>query len=116
TSLTLWGLGENRAAEYGAPMLFMIYLHDRFGLDAIQEFALDTDNGFHSINKMLQARNEAPADVIFADCVLANLLREDGGNYGYQTLAGVAPMKLRADVINLPSIFSFDLNQYGTHY
>src|SRR5690606_31806713 len=77
TPLTMWGLGNNRNAEYGAAMLFMIYLYDRFGLEAVQEILADTDNGLQSINNMLQARNKAPVDVIFADWVLANLLREN---------------------------------------
>ena len=116
TSLNMWGLGTNRPAEYGAPTLFMIYLYDRFGLDAVQEIARDTDNGLQSVNNMLQSRNESPVDVIFADWVLANLLREQGGHYGYQSLIDIAPVNLRARELNLPSVFSFDLHQYGTHY
>lgn len=116
TALTMWGLGNNRSAEYGSSLMFMIYLHDRFGLEAVQEIASDSDNGLQSIDNMLQNRDEASVDVIFADWVLANLLREQNGQYAYQTLIDVYPVDLRSQILNYPSTFSFDLDQYSTHY
>lgn len=116
TSLRMWGLGNNRAAEYGAPLMFMIYLHDRFGLEAVQQIASDSDNGLQSIDNMLQSRGETSVDVIFADWVLANLLREHDGNYSYQTLTDVSPLDLRAQTLNYPSLFTFELDQYSTDY
>lgn len=116
TSLTMWNQGSNRFADYGASLLFIIYLHDRFGRDAIQEIANNSDNGLGSIDTMLNARNEAPADVIFADWVLANLLRDTEGDYSYQSTIDSEPVNFEASVLNFPSIFSRDLHQYATHY
>ena len=116
TSLSMWGTGSNRQAEYGSATMFMIYLYDRFGLEAVQQIARDTDNGLHSIDNMLNSRAAESVNVIFADWVLANLLREAGGIYAYQSLVDVVPVSLRARVLNYPSTFSFDLDQYGTHY
>ncbi|GAB5494667.1 MAG: immune inhibitor A [Phototrophicaceae bacterium] len=113
TSLTMWGLGENRQAEYGSAMMFMLYLNDRFGLEMVQQVASDRDNGLYSINNILQANNHAPVDIIFADWVLANVLRQDSGAYGYQSLADVNAMRINP----IPASLQADtLNQYATQF
>lgn len=113
TSLTMWGLGENRQAEYGSAMMFMLYLQDRFGLEAVQQIAADSDNSLQSVDNMLRERNQAGADVIFADWVLANLLRQDSGNYGYQTLLDVNNPQVIESVAGLQR---GELDQYATQY
>ncbi len=113
TSLTMWGLGTNRQAEYGAAMLFMIYLNDRFGLEAVQQIASDPDNGLQSVDNMLQSRNQPSVDVIFADWVLANLLRRENGIYGYHSLNNVNNVAMN----NIErGSQSGVLNQYATDY
>ncbi len=113
TSLTMWGLGANRQAEYGSAMMFMLYLNDRFGLEAVQQVASDGENGLHSVDNMLQDRNQSSVDVIFADWVLANLLRQNAGIYGYQYLSNVN----QTSVINVEQgVQTGELNQYATRY
>lgn len=113
TSLTMWGLGENRQAEYGSAMMFMLYLQDRFGLQAVQQIAADSDNGLQSVDNMLRERNQASVDVIFADWVLANLLRQNSGHYAYQTLTDVNSIQAIDSTIGMQTGI---LDQYATQY
>lgn len=116
TQLNAWGLGDNRLAEYGAAMLFMIYLHDRFGMDFIQRLSLDSDSGLVAVNNTLQAFDEAPVDIIFADWVLANFLQQNNTEYGYQTLSNLPSVSLAQTNYNYPFDVSRRLSQYSTDY
>lgn len=116
TSLTHWGLGTNISAEYGAGAAFLIYLHDRYGLDAVQVIASDTANSLQSVDNTLLARGEASVDIIFADWVLANLLRDTQSIYGYRSLPDIDNVSLVSYSTTYPQNITHELGQYGTHY
>ncbi|MEL6403552.1 MAG: hypothetical protein AAFN11_00180 [Chloroflexota bacterium] len=116
TSLTQWGTGNDSNADYGASMLFMLYLHDRFGLPLVQAIASDTQNDLRSIDNNLFLVNAPPVDSVIADWVLANLLRDTGTRFGYSNLPVMAEIDYLAEVTTLPTEYTRDLAQYGTHY
>ncbi|MEL6525884.1 MAG: hypothetical protein AAFQ07_09260, partial [Chloroflexota bacterium] len=116
TSLTQWGTSNDSNADYGASMLFMLYLHDRFGLPVVQAIASDTQNDLRSIDNNLFLVNAPPVDSVIADWVLANLLRDTGTRFGYSNLPVMAEIDYLAEVTTLPASYTRDLAQYGTHY
>lgn len=116
TQLNAWGLGDNRVAEYGAAMLFMIYLHDRFGMEFIQTLSLDSESGLIAVNNTLQAFDEPHVDIIFADWVLANFLQQNNTDYGYRTLSNLPSVNLAEINYNYPFDVSRRLSQYSSDY
>jgi immune inhibitor A len=70
-------------------------------------------NGFASVSETMGVE----ADVIFADWVLANYLRQNGGRYGYISLPEIPIMSLTAlPIYQLPIRQERILNQYSTAY
>jgi hypothetical protein len=116
--LTTWGTSNaNNLPHYASAYLFMAYLAQRFGPEAIAELVAAPANGMHGVNAALTAV-QAPIDAeqLFADWVVANYadqptaLGEDG-RYGYSDLPvpKFAPVSVhestafapqRADVFN----------------
>jgi hypothetical protein len=117
TQLNALGLGDNRLAEYGAAMLFMIYLYDRFGMEFIHSLSADPNSGLIAVNKTLQAFDAPSVDVIFADWVLANFLRQNDSIYAYRTVPNLPPMSLAEQAnYNYPFSTARHLSQYSTGY
>jgi immune inhibitor A len=113
TQLNSWGLTINRNPSYGATMLYNIYLYDRFGPETMQNLVNNDQNGFASISET----TSTDADLIFADWVLANFLRQSSGRYGYSSLPKIPVMSLAAPPIyQLPISQERILNQYSTAY
>ncbi|MGJ3238624.1 MAG: hypothetical protein ACFE0Q_07965 [Anaerolineae bacterium] len=115
TALTSWGLSDNITADYGASLAFMLYLHERFGIERLQALARHPTNGLASIDTVYE-QEDSSVDVIFADWVLANLLRQETGTYGYHALSDIAPMHHQATVNAIPDTQTQTLAQYATHY
>lgn len=121
TQLDSWNAhpGE-RAANYGAASLFLIYLYGRYGLDALQAVSAEhTPRGLQAVDQMLVARGEPGVDEFFADWVLANALYDSdyaGGRYGYPGLPPLVTPPPLATVTSYPFLFGGEANQYATHY
>jgi immune inhibitor A len=113
TQLNAWGLSPNLYPNYGATMLYNIYLNDRFGLEIMQSLVSNPHNGFAAVTEA----TGTDADLIFADWVLANFLRQNGGRYGYTSLPEIPEMSLAAlPIYQLPISQNRILNQYSTAY
>jgi immune inhibitor A len=113
TQLNSWGLTDNLHSNYGATMMYNVYLHNRFGLERMQALVNNPRNGFASVSETMGVE----ADVIFADWVLANYLRQNGGRYGYISLPDIPIMSLAAlPIYQLPITQERILNQYSTAY
>jgi hypothetical protein len=92
--LTTWGaaVGNNRA-HYASAYLFISYLAQRFGREAITHLVAEQGNGMHGVNAILQEVG-APIDAeqLFADWIVANYADQpdalgEAGRYGYIDLS-----------------------------
>ena len=87
-SLVHWPLNEGYSAYYGGAGLFMHYMAEHYSsggtlMGLIQEEA----NGIEGINNYLQHSGfNTTFNKVFGDWVIANLLDEDSGIYGYSHL------------------------------
>ncbi len=106
TQLNSWAEESfERGRNYGASNLFLIYLYERYGLDAIH--ALSADNaprGLQSVDNVLESLGEPGVDQFFADWVVANLTGDyseldiDLESLGYETLYSFDSLTLESDV------------------
>jgi immune inhibitor A len=97
-SLTVWGdQANNDLADYGAALLFMMYLNDHFGgSDTITALFHNQDNGALSVTETLNAQGykDWNFDKVFHAWILANMIRSDnpgGGLYNYKSIDLNAP-------------------------
>lgn len=94
-SLTVWGdlPGSLILGDYGAVMLFMLYLYDHYGgKPMLQSIFFNDLNGIASIDDALldMGHNRMTFDRIFRDWRIANLLLDDtigGGLYCYKSFS-----------------------------
>lgn len=116
--LNEWTESGDRAVDYGGAMLFVTYFYERYGLEGLQLWSADPDNGLIALDNTLRALGEPSADEFFADWVLANILLDsdlEDGRYGYTMLTGLIPARSRR--IDLPeTVEDQRLNQYATDY
>ncbi|NLG29072.1 MAG: hypothetical protein GX557_14270 [Chloroflexi bacterium] len=105
------------ASHYGAAFLFVRYLYDRLGAEALYTLANDGRNGLASVEAALQRAGAPGLDALYADWLVANALDDDDvspGRYGYDSLTiDIAP---RARVASLPLALADDVAQYGADY
>lgn len=92
--LTTWGaIGGNRP-HYGAAYLFMVYLAQRFGREAVTNLVADPTNGLQSVTDALASVGAGiDAEGLFADWIVANYANQpdalgESGRYGY---TGIRP-------------------------
>lgn len=123
--LTDWGtdVGQN-GAHYGAAFLFTTYFLDRFGEEATKAVVAHPENGFTSIDAVMQelgiinplTGSPYISTDIFADWAVANILQSRnaaGGIYGYKSYS---PMKasITEEIYDCPAGSTVrDVNQYG---
>lgn len=120
TQLNTWSIDPaERGRSYGASALFLIYLYERCGLEAVRTAALHpSPRGLEAVDHAARACGLAGVEALFADWVIANaLLRPDlnGGRYGYRTL----PLLIanRAGAIASPPVsWSDTVSQYAADY
>jgi hypothetical protein len=112
---------RDMARNYGAAYLFLLYLYERFGLEAIRAVASHPADGLMSIEAVLATQPGAPdVDSVFADWVVANLLDDPyvgDGRYYYRTLD--LPGAVVSQPLTVPSeglIYRDSVNQYGADY
>lgn len=113
-----------RINDYGAAGLFMVYLYQQIGLEGMQAFSADNaPRGWTSLDRVLSALGResafgvSPADDLFADWVVANLVGDRASaQYGYPSLRGMRT-QARADQIDaLEADFTADARQYAADY
>ncbi len=89
TSLTIWPANDVGGAEnYGAASLFMQYLTEHYGgRDNLRPLLGQAEDGIQGINAFLEAEDhEVRFNAVFRDWVVANLLDEDTGRFGYSEM------------------------------
>ena len=119
TQLNTWPEQGDTFPHYGAGLLFVAYLHDRYGEDALRRLARHPAPGLASLDLLLAEMDEPGADEFFADWVLANLLQDAqraDGRHGYRSLPQLPPPMSAAIVADWPFTRAADLPQYATDY
>ncbi len=113
---------EGSGEHYGSSLLFMSYIHQRLGLEALRDFAAHPGKGLNALDALLAERNAGmDADDFFADWVLANYLldrRQEHGPYGYR-LSGdpnLSPPSPRSRIQSLPVGLRDATPPYSTDY
>ncbi len=117
TGLTHFQAVEDRLSKYGAAVLFVIYLVDRFGADIIPPLLLDKAHGWPSVVKVLREHAGVSADEVFADWVLANYFLDSRRGYGYPKLeAELTGPEPAASYNSFPAAHAGHLPQFSTEY
>ena len=122
TQLNTWSESiGSRAQHYGAALLFVTYLTDRYGLDAVRAVSSDTSvRGLQSVDNVLRALGEPGVDSFFADWVIANFLFDpsiEDGRYGYQSIgSNVVSAQPVETVTSYPLRREASAAQYATDY
>jgi len=122
TQLNTWSESiGSRAQHYGAALLFVTYLADRYGLDAVRALSADTSvRGLQSVDNVLRGLGEPGVDVVFADWVAANFLFDPGiedGRYGYTSIgSNVVSAQPVETVTSYPLRREASAAQYATDY
>ncbi|WP_160316943.1 immune inhibitor A domain-containing protein [Ardenticatena maritima] len=108
--LTNWP--DQSAKAYGSAYLFMQYVADRFGDDAIRALVAEPFNGMHGLERVLGV----PFDEVFGDWAVALLLDDpDGGPYAFPSLNLGGVWQTRT-FRRYPATFSDSVAQYGIDY
>jgi hypothetical protein len=109
-----------RTFDYGASLAFMLYIHERYGLETVIDIArYDTPRALDAIDSVLRARGEAGADEFFADFALANALMDAGledGRYAYAITEPPITAFVEAVVADYPASITGTVAQYGADY
>lgn len=137
TQLTDWNAQAGaRAANYGGSLLFLIYLYERFGLNAIHDLSLDpSPRGWDSVERVADEYGDINAETVFADWVTVNLLHSlnagdviaingwEGGDgrdisrpYTYTSLPPLITPSLTAEIREMPYSTSETATPFSTDY
>ena len=115
--LTHWQTVEEKGAKYGAGVLFIIYLAERFGEDIVARLLVEQANGWQAISKVLREYTDDSADEVFADWVLANYFLDSRRGYGYRSLeADLEPPQPVAGINSFPASYEGSLPQHSSDY
>ncbi len=120
TQLNTWSEDGPRAPHYGAAMLFVDYLYERYGLQAVQALGSDPAKGMASFENTLRAAGHPGVDAFFAEWVMANWFLDPtlgDGRFGYRLLMpGLASPAPVATPASYPFLWSGQVNQYAADY
>lgn len=113
------------AEHYGQAFLFLTYLYDRFGQEAIKTLAQEQSNGLNSVDRMLEELNfrdsvtgkSLSADRVYLDWAVSMAVQNPtlgDGRYGLRSYTE-APIAQLADEIKRCSEVSYSrqVEQYG---
>ena len=108
-SLTVWGdlPGDLILGDYGAVLLYMVYLYDHYGGKPMLQSVFFNDlNGIESIDDAMldMGHNRMTFDKVFRDWRLANLILDEdvgGGLYSYKSFT-------RDDLVGLDEVWIYD--------
>lgn len=120
TQLNSWEYEDEDAiyAHYGAAYLFMVYLWEQLGEQAIMDLARHPGDGLVGVNGILAAyRPEQGLADFIGDWTVANYLDDPaaGAEYGYTNLYLDKPTHaLEIDTVPFSGIN--EVNQFGTQY
>lgn len=115
-SLVHWPLDQRRiSAHYGAASLFMRYLTDHYGsIGNMSHLVAEPADGIAGIDAYLKNRGHAVTfREVFRDWLVANILDEDQGVYGYPELDVNARITKTLDDF---SVFESEIPQYSAEY
>ncbi len=116
TQLSAFGIAPNRLAEYGAGYLFLTYIYDHYGIEAIQAISQNPMNGMFGVNQVAIDFGAGTHADVFADWVLANLIQDaDTLSFGYRSLTTLIPPATRR-LNGRQNQLDRTLSQYATHY
>jgi hypothetical protein len=109
-----------RAVNYGAATLFMLYLYERYGIDAMHALSAERElRGLAAVDNLLIERGEPGVNAFFADWVLANALGDPNykaGRFNYADLP-VLPAPPALDTVRqYPYAVSGSARQYAASY
>ncbi len=121
--LTTWQeSGGNNGPHYGSAYLFIAYLAQRFGREAITALVAAPANGLHGVDAALQSVGaDIDAEQLFADWVVANYAGQPDalvseGRYGYVDLT-MPRLQLAAQHTQLPvATQQAAVGNYATDY
>ncbi len=119
TQLNTWPETGDTYPHYGAGLLFVAYLHDRYGPQALRQLSQHPLPGLSALEALLADLGEPNADTFFADWVLANWLQDAqlaDGRYGYRSPLSLRPPPPVARVDSYPFRRAASLAQYATDY
>ena len=115
--LTQWEAARDKAPKYGAGVLFMVYLVQRFGEGIMARLLAEPSDGWRAVDKTLREMHGAAADEVFADWVLANYFLDADRGYGYREMEDELTAPEPTAVSNrFPSSRRGRLSPYGTDY
>jgi len=108
-SLTVWGdlPGDLILGDYGAVLLFMLYIYDHYGGKPMLQSVFFNDlNGIESIDDAMldMGHNRITFDKVFRDWRLANLMLDNdvgGGLYSYKSFD-------RSDLLYLENVWIYE--------
>lgn len=119
TQLTAWEQSSTRmSAHYGAAYLFLQYVEERLGPDALTGLRSTAGRGVDLFDAYLaRVRSEQRFDDLFADWVVANYLDAPptvaDGRFGYE---GVDPRPAASSSLGLWRTMTDSVAQYGARY
>lgn len=110
-----------RTLDYGASLMFLLYLYDQHGIEAIHALSADrSQRGLQAADNVLRALGEPGIDTFFADWVMANALNDPSaaeGQYGYEILSAEFPVALVENTVTTyPNESAGSVHQYATDY
>ncbi len=119
TQLNSWDTDDDKVyAHYAGSYLFMVYLWEQLGDDAIQEYARHPANGMAGVRAVLEGYGDGRTlEQFVADWAAANYLDDSATDphYYYKVLDFRRPTF--EDKISEPNFETTKtLNQYGVHY
>ena len=115
-SLVHWPLGQGNAGpHYAGAALFAHYLSEHYGpLEDLRRLVVEPADGIAGINAYLEdAGHSATFEDVFRDWVVANLLDELRGRYGYRNLSLREPA---SKAIGDFTEFKAQIPQYAPQY
>ncbi len=119
TQLNFWDYEEFAVyRHYAVSYLFMTYVWEQFGEEAIRQIAASPQNGLSSVRAVLgEIASERTLEQLLSDWAVANLLDDTARDerYGYRFLTLGFPDKV-ARIRDLPFEKVKSISQYGVHY
>jgi hypothetical protein len=119
TQLNFWDYDEFAVyRHYAVSYLFMTYLWEQFGEDAIRQIAASPQNGLSSVRTVLaRIAPERSLEQVLSDWAVANLLDDPARDprYGYRALTLGFPDKIER-IRSVPFEKVKPISQYGVHY
>ncbi|RMF77021.1 MAG: hypothetical protein D6737_18960 [Chloroflexi bacterium] len=120
TQLNSWTEEGSRAPDYGGSLMFLTYLHDRFGLEAVQAISNHDLLGMQAVDAVVREFGNTDANTVFADWLIANFILDPDvgdGLYGYQSLDQGLPSAIPTDEISTYPFNQLEtVNQYAADY